>query len=86
MKKLNFYFNLFLITVDCSICTNTTHATIAIGEVDISKLKPGDDVMVPVKLVEKSGGLIAGFQLFIMDLIIHYSIGREPLIITLSWC
>jgi hypothetical protein len=40
-------------------------ATLAVGEVNVKQLKPGDDLIVPVILKEKSGGRLATFQLFI---------------------
>ena len=40
-------------------------ATIAIDKVDVSSIKPGDEVVVPVRLVEKSGGLVSELQFFI---------------------
>lgn len=40
-------------------------ATIAIDNVDVSKLTPGEKVAVPVRLVEKTGGLISEIQFFI---------------------
>lgn len=45
--------------------SQTYSATLSIGKVDVSALKPGVEVVVPVKLVTKSGGMIAGFQFFI---------------------
>lgn len=63
MKKVVLLVSLLMLAFAC-IAQNYT-ATIAIGEVDISKLEPGDDVIVPVKFIEKSGGKITTFQLFI---------------------
>lgn len=40
-------------------------ATLAVGEVSVRNLKPGDEVKVPITLKTKSGGLFAAFQLFI---------------------
>jgi hypothetical protein len=39
--------------------------TLEVGEVRVKNMKPGDDIRVPVILSEKSGGLLAAFQLFI---------------------
>lgn len=65
MKKMFVLVSFMIAMLVVSMAQNYT-ATIAIGDVDISKLKPGDDVMVPVKLVEKSGGLFSILQ-FYMD-------------------
>lgn len=64
MKKILIVSALILWCFNLSIAQTYT-ATLAIDDVVVQDLKPGDDVIVPVKLVEKSGGLIAGFQLFI---------------------
>ncbi len=49
-----------------SIAISQTYtATLVIDTVDITGLKAGSDVIIPVRLVQKSGGLIAGFQLYI---------------------
>lgn len=49
-----------------SIAISQTYtATLAIDDLDITGLNSGDAVIVPVRMVEKSGGMIAGFQLFI---------------------
>jgi hypothetical protein len=41
------------------------HATISIDKVSVATCKQGDKIIVPVRLIEKSDGLISGFQLFI---------------------
>lgn len=64
MKKIIVLIFLLIAISVVSMSQNYT-ATVAVGDVNLSKLKPGDDVIVPVKLKEKSGGLIATFQLFI---------------------
>ncbi len=43
----------------------TYSATISVENVNIKGKVPGDDVIVPVRLIERSGGLIAALQLFI---------------------
>ena len=64
MKKIiiSSFFILFALSF---LGAQTYTATLSIGNVDLDGIKPGDDVVVPVKLVKKSGGLIAGFQFFI---------------------
>jgi hypothetical protein len=64
MKKLIVVFSLLFVGIGLSV-SQTYNATLAIDEVNISDLKPGDEVIVPVRLVEKSGGKFIGFQLFV---------------------
>ncbi|MCD4790655.1 MAG: hypothetical protein K8R37_11705 [Bacteroidales bacterium] len=45
--------------------SQTYSAAISVKTIDISKLKPGDEIVISIRLDEKSGGLIAGFQFFI---------------------
>lgn len=40
-------------------------ATLSIDTISVSNLNPGEDIVVPVRLFEKTGGLIIGFQFFI---------------------
>ena len=64
MKKI-IIFSAFLFWCFNITVSQTYTATLAIDDIEVKELKPGDDVIVPVKLAEKSGGLVAGFQLFI---------------------
>jgi len=64
MKKLIILICLFSFTLNYSIAQAYT-AALAIEDVDISGISPGEKFVIPVKFKEKSGGLIAGFQLFI---------------------
>lgn len=43
----------------------TYTATLAMEEVDISNIEVGEEIVVPIKLVNRSGGKILGFQFFI---------------------
>jgi len=45
--------------------SQTFTAKLSIDNVHVPELKPGDTIFVPVKLVELSGGRIAGFQLYL---------------------
>jgi hypothetical protein len=45
--------------------SQTYTATIEIGKASITDLKAGDEIIIPLRLAEKSGGLIWGFQFFI---------------------
>jgi hypothetical protein len=47
------------------VIAQTYNATIAIEEVNVSGSMAGEDIIVPVRLVEISGGLIMGFQFYI---------------------
>lgn len=64
MKKI-IVIGFFLFAAFNISAAQTYSATIALDKIDISNKKAGDDVIVPVRLVEKSGGLMAGLQLFI---------------------
>ena len=56
----------FAVFILNTLAYNQTYtATLAIDNVDISNLNQGDEIVIPVKLVKKSGGKIVGFQLFI---------------------
>jgi hypothetical protein len=64
MKKLIVLSFLLSVCIGISI-SQTYKATLSIDDVDISDLKPGDDVIVPIRFVEISGGKFLGFQLFV---------------------
>ncbi len=63
MKK--YIFTLLLLTGIMTAYAQKYSATIAIDNVDVTKLKPGDQVSVPIRLIEKSGGQISEIQFFI---------------------
>jgi hypothetical protein len=64
MKKIIVLCSLLTIIVISAIAQNNS-ITVAVGDINVSGLKPGDDVSVPVKMVKKSGGKLAVFQIFI---------------------
>jgi hypothetical protein len=64
MKKL-VTLGLFVIFLSHYSVSQTYTATIEIEKVRIDGLKAGDEIIIPLRLVEKSGGLIWGFQFFI---------------------
>lgn len=64
MKKL-FFLILVLSNIYSYSIAQTYTATLAIDDVDISGINPGEKFVIPVRFKEKSGGLIAGFQLFV---------------------
>jgi hypothetical protein len=43
----------------------TYTAKLSIDQIDVSLLKPGDELVIPIRLADRSGGLISGFQFFI---------------------
>jgi hypothetical protein len=47
------------------LSAQTYSATLSIDTIKISALNPGDEIRVPIRFNEKSGGLIIGFQFFI---------------------
>jgi hypothetical protein len=49
----------------CTTIAQTYHATLTIGNVDVSGSEPGAEFTIPVKLSNRSGGLIKGLQLYI---------------------
>lgn len=64
MKKIFFAGGFFVIFCFYSIAQNRT-ATLSVDKIDISGIKSGEEVSVPVRLNDKSDGKILGFQLFI---------------------
>ena len=64
MKKHFIFLTIFLFNISF-LFSQTYTAKLSIDAINVSELKPGDDIVVPVRLVEKSGGMIVGFQLFI---------------------
>ena len=64
MKKVNFILIIVIFGIKLSI-SQTYSAKLAIDSISIAELKAGDKVTVPIKLLEKSGGVIVGFQFFI---------------------
>ena len=65
MKKVVSSFIVLLLSTSFAF-TQTFSATLAIDDVDVSVLNPGDDVIVPVRLEYMDpGGLVLGFDFFI---------------------
>ncbi|MCD4664327.1 MAG: hypothetical protein K8R68_03585 [Bacteroidales bacterium] len=64
MKKHFILLTIFLFNISF-LFSQTYTAKLSIDAINVSELKPGDDIVVPVRLVKKSGGMIVGFQLFI---------------------
>lgn len=68
MNKFMKSYLLLAILVYCTISSSmaqTGSATLTIGKIDISNLKPGDKVKIPLKMTNFTGGLVLGFQLFV---------------------
>lgn len=64
MKKLAIgIFILFILSI--FTFGQTYKATLAIEDIDISNIEVGGEIVVPIKLVNTSGGKIIGFQFFI---------------------
>ena len=65
MKKVVSSFIVLLLSASFAF-TQTFNATLAIDDVDVTALNPGDDVIIPVRLeYMDTGGLIIGFQFLI---------------------
>jgi hypothetical protein len=55
----------WIILIGTVTCAQKLTATLSIDKVDISGLKAGDEISVPVRLVNMSGEKLLGFQLFV---------------------
>jgi hypothetical protein len=64
MKKI-FILGIWICCCISYTFSQTYTATLAIGDVFVSGLKAGDEIIVPIRLIEKSGGYISGFSLFL---------------------
>ena len=65
MKKHYLFLTILVFHITVLFSQSYYTARLSIDTIDISGLEPGDDVVVPVRLLEKSGGLVIGFQFFI---------------------
>ncbi len=63
MKK-NFII-IILVSLGVTLFSQTYTATLSLDSINVKGYNPGDEIIVPVKIKNKSGGMLLGFQFYI---------------------